>query len=78
VVVDDVEDHLDAGAVERLHQVLELVHDLVRPVARGVLRVRREEADGVVAPVVAQTALEQVGVVDEGVDRHQLDRCDSE
>ena len=26
VVVDDVEDHLDAGAVERLDHPLELVH----------------------------------------------------
>ncbi len=26
VVVDDVEDHLDAGVVQRLHQLLELLH----------------------------------------------------
>ena len=35
---------------------------------------RREEAEGVVAPVVAQAALDQVGVVHELVHRHQLDR----
>ena len=39
----------------------------------GVARLRREEAERVVAPVIAQAALDQVAVVDEGVDRQQLD-----
>ena len=43
-----------------------------------VLVVRREEADGVVAPVVAQAPLEQVGVVEELVHRQQLDGGDAE
>ena len=34
---------------------------------------RREEADGVVAPVVAQAGPDQTGVVDELVHRHELD-----
>ena len=44
----------------------------------GVARVRREEADGVVAPVIGQLLLQQIAVVDEGVDRQQLDRGDAE
>ena len=40
--------------------------------------VRGEEGDRVVAPVVAQAALDEVVVVDELVDRHQLDGRDPE
>ena len=54
VVVDDVEDHLDAGAVQRLHHPLELAHLLAARAGRGVERVRREVADRAVAPVVRQ------------------------
>ena len=39
---------------------------------------RREEPDGVVAPVVRQTLLHEVRVVDELVDGHELDRGDPE
>ena len=49
--------------------------------ANGVLqiaRLRREEGDRVVAPVVAQALLDQIAVVDEGVDRQQLGAGDAE
>ena len=53
VVEDDVEDDLDAGTVERLHHVAELVDrrraDRVRELYAVV---RREERDRLVAPVV--------------------------
>ena len=39
---------------------------------------RGEEADGVVAPVVPEPSLHQVGVVHEVVDRLQLDGGDAE
>ena len=78
VVVDDVEDHLDAGLVQRLDHLLEVLHLLALAVAVRVLVVRREEADRVVAPVVAQPALDEVGVVDELVHRQQLERGDAE
>ena len=58
--------------------VLELRDLLAASAARGVLVVRREEADRVVAPVVAQAALDQVRVVHELVHRQQLDRGDAE
>ena len=54
VVVDDVEDHLDARLVQRADHRLELLHLLADARARCVLVVRGEEADRVVAPVVAQ------------------------
>ena len=77
VVVDDVEDDLDAGGVHRLDHRLELL-DLLALGAGGVVGVRGEEAEGVVAPVVAQALVEQRGVLDELVHRHQLDRGDAE
>ena len=75
VVVDDVENDLDAGAVQHLDHRLKLV----RRVAGGaVAPIGREEADGVVAPVVAQAALHQVPVVDKALDRQQLHRRHAE
>ena len=78
VVVDDVEDDFDALLVQRLHHLLELLHLLPGLPARRVLVVRGEIADGVVAPVVAQPALEQQRVVDELMDGEELDRGDAE
>ncbi len=77
VVVDDVEDHLEAGGVERLDHLLELAHLAAAVVGRGVLGVRREEAVGVIAPVVAEAFVEQAGLVHELVHRHQLDGGDA-
>ena len=78
VVVDDVEDHLDARLVQRPDHRLEL-GDLLAPLAGGgVLVVRGEEADRVVAPVVPQPALDEVGVVDELVHGQQLHGGDAE
>ena len=54
VVVDDVEDHLDPGAMQRLDHALELAHLIGR---RRVQRMRREVADRRVAPVVRETAV---------------------
>ena len=78
VVVDDVEDHLDARLVQRLHHQLEVGHLLAVLAAVGVLVVGREEVEGVVAPVVAQSPLEQVRVVGELVDGQQLEGGDAE
>ena len=56
VVVDHVEDDLDAGVVEALDHGLELADRAACQVAR----LGREEADRVVAPIVAQALGEQV------------------
>ncbi len=78
VVVDDVEDDLDARAVERLHHGLELGDVAPGQGPVPVPDVGGEEGQRVVAPVVAEAAVEQVLVVGEAVDRHQLDRGDAE
>ena len=78
VVVDDVEDHLDPGAVERLDHPLELLHLLAVPAGGRVERVRREVADRAVAPVVGQPLPGKRHLVCDVVDREQLDRGDAE
>ena len=73
VVVDHVQDHLDAGAVKVPHHGLELRHRGDRA-AGGVTFIGREEAERAVAPVVGQPLIDQVAIVDVVVHRHQLDR----
>ena len=78
VVVDDVEDDLDAGAVQRLDHALELL-DLLALRPRGrVGGVRREVADRRVAPVVREPALVDEALLDDVVHREQLHRGDAE
>ena len=79
VVVDDVEDHLDARVVQVADHRLELLHLAARPAVRlrvGV--VGGQERDGVVAPVVREALLLQVVVGDELVHRHELHRGDAQ
>ena len=75
VVVDDVEDDLDAGRVQRLDHGLEIAVGLA---GGGIELLRGEVADRVVAPVVPQALRDEVPVVHERVDRHQLDGRDAE
>ena len=56
VVVDDVEDHLDAGAVQRLDEVAELIDGAEGVLAQAVAGMRREERDRGVPPVIDQTS----------------------
>ncbi len=72
VVVDDVEDDLDPGLVQRPHHPLELADLLARRTGRRVARVRGEVADRVVAPVVLQAPAQQMVLVRELVDGQQL------
>ena len=78
VVEHDVEDHLDSGRMQGADHSAELVHLAADLAARGVLVVRREVADRLVAPVVAQSTGDELGVVDELMDREQLHRGDAE
>ncbi|CAM5503278.1 hypothetical protein SCYAM73S_04163 [Streptomyces cyaneofuscatus] len=73
VVVDDVEDDLDPRSVQGVHHPLELADLAARRAGGGVVGVRGEVADGVVAPVVVQPAPQQMVLVGELVDRQQLD-----
>ena len=78
VVVDHVEDHLDARAVQGLDHPLELAHLLAADARRRVGGVGREEADRRVAPVVREAPLVQEVLVGDVVDGQQLDRGDAE
>ena len=69
MVVDHIENHLQPGVVQVRDHLLEL-GDLA---AGQVARVGREKGDAVVAPVVVQALVQQVLVVDERVNRQQLD-----
>ena len=73
VVVDHVEDHLDVRVVERLDHGLELGHGVAGLLRERVLVVRRQEAVTVVAPVVAQSQVDEPLVLHELVHRHQFD-----
>ena len=76
VVVDDVENHLDARIMERPDHILELGHRAGRRLVCRVLILRGEESESVVAPIVSQPQREQTLIVHELVDRHQFDRGD--
>ena len=60
VVIDDIEDHLDPGAVQSVDHVAELGDGFVTPagaVGGAVGVVQGEEADGVVTPVIREVPL---------------------
>ena len=78
VVVDDVEDDFDAGFVEVFDHLLELddLAGLCR--RRAIAGHGREVAERVVAPVVAESAIDEVAFIDEVVDGKQLDGGDAE
>ena len=78
VVVDDIENHLDAFVVQALHHLLEFLHLSAELAAGRVLVVRSEKADRVVSPVIPQPALHQKRIVNELLDRHELHRGDAE
>ncbi len=68
MIEDHVEDHLDSRGVQRPHHRLELDHGIVhRVLVRG-----RKPCDGIVAPIVAELALEQELFADEGLTGQQF------
>ncbi len=77
VVVDDVEDHFDAGPVKGLHHRLELDH-LFAHEARGERRIGCEKADRVVAPVVREPELLQTPLAHRLMDGQELDGGDAQ
>jgi hypothetical protein len=78
VVVDDVQEDLDARSVQLLDHGLELRHLPAAVARRRVGAVRGEEAHAVVAPVVDPAACSQRRLGAELVDRQQLDRRDAQ
>src|SRR5919197_3697324 len=74
MVVDDIEDHFDAGGVEGLHHRLEFAE---RP-GSGIAALGSEVANRVVPPVISQSVLQEALVVDETMDWQELDRRDAD
>ena len=74
VIEDHIQDDLDAGVVQASDHGLEFA----QVTGRHVALLRREEAEGLVAPIVAQSLIDQEAVVDEGMDRQQLDGGDAD
>ena len=76
MVVDDVENHFDAGGVQAPHGLA----DFMQRAFRGgqVRGLGREIAQCRIAPVIAQVALHQKTILQEGVDREQFDGGDAE
>jgi hypothetical protein len=72
VVVNHVENHLDARRVQRAHHHLKLAHRFQRRDRRRVAGLGGEECQGVVAPVVREPLLQQVPVVRVVMHREQL------
>ena len=72
MIVDDIEDDLDAGIVKAGDHLLKFGEGEIRHV--GVTPGRSKEGDCIVAPVIGETLVEQIAVVDEGVYRQQLHR----
>ncbi len=77
VIVDHIENDLDADAVQRPHHHLELA-DLLAQTTGRVAAIGREIADRVVTPVVDQPALGQAAFAQHMMNRQQLDRGDAE
>ena len=76
VVEDHIEDDFDAGAVQGLDHVAELIHRSLANRAGTVLPVRCKEGDRLVAPVVGSST--RRGLRIELEDRKQLDNFDAE
>src|SRR5260370_18820436 len=77
VVIDDVEDDLDASLMEALHHFLEF-SDFLAVVPAGESRVRSKETEGVVPPVIGEAPFEQEALIHPGMNWQQLDRGDSQ
>ena len=74
VVIDHVEHYLDAGVVQPRYRGAERVERIVLRIAR----LRREERQRVVTPVVRKLPFHQHSIIDQPVDRQQFDGGDAE
>ena len=59
VIVNHIQDHLDAGRVQIAHHAFELGDLFAHYPAAGIFRLRSEETDRVVTPVIDQAAIDQ-------------------
>ena len=73
VVVHHIQNHFNAVAVQFPDHILKFGDLPARLARRTVFGVGRKKPDGIVAPVIAQSFVEQVAVMHELVYRHQFD-----
>ena len=76
VIEHHIKDHFDAGPMQRLDHVAELVHRTERIQARAIGAVRREEGNWCITPVIHQSRGAVLNV--ELEHRQKLDRCDAQ
>lgn len=69
MVLDNVEDDFDAGVVHLLYEGLKCTETF----CSQIFGMRCKKTDGIVAPIIAQAALDQMAVLDERMDRQELD-----
>src|SRR5262249_12158894 len=74
MVVDNIENHLDSGVVEQGNGGAERIERMIQRISW----LRRKKAQGAVTPVVDESPLDQMAVVDKGVNRQELDRRDAQ
>src|SRR6266536_5434917 len=74
MIVNYIEKHFDSGSVKAAHHRLEFGDLLAQLPATGVLRMRREKSDRIVAPVIRQPAIDQDFVVNMRMHWQQFDR----
>ena len=72
MVVDHIENDFDARFVQAFDHLLEFLHLLAGLPAGGVLVVRRQIADRIVAPIIPQPTLHQMSVMNKLMDGHEL------
>src|SRR3970040_765602 len=73
VIEHDVENHADAGSVQRLHHISEF---RLRVVAVCEVRMQREKSDGPVAPIVLEAARRYRGGNVLDIERHDGQKLD--
>ncbi len=76
VVVDDIQNYLQAGIVEASHHLFKLAQAVLA--AGSVTWIRREKTNRVISPIVGQILFEQLIVVDKGMYGQKLNGSDSE
>ena len=72
MIVDDVEDDLQARAVQGFDHGFELGDLLSEDPSAGIARLGSKEAYGHIAPVVGETPLHEMMVIQEMMDRQEL------
>src|SRR5262245_18459081 len=70
MIVDDIENDLDAGIVQRAHRTLKALDAGIAEIAR----LRRKIGKRGTAPVIFEILLNEKTVIDKGVDRQKFKR----